>query len=136
MDLIQLYTDKCSLCGLCVDVCPSYGTVDIIPALCGYVQSGGGSDESNPLEYDIRLCYTCNVCTAACPKDLGIRKLISAAREKKTKIRGPTEEQGLVDPFSNNNIYKKSVNGNIRSNLKTKGERAMSFISPAVRLRA
>ncbi len=107
MDLIQLYTDKCSMCGLCIDVCPSYDTVDIIPSLSGYIESGGKSEEGRPLEYDIRLCYTCNVCTVACPEDLGIRKLVSASREKKTKIRGATEEQGLVDPFSGNNIYKK-----------------------------
>ncbi|MBZ3935754.1 (Fe-S)-binding protein [Methanimicrococcus blatticola] len=107
MDLIQLYTDKCSMCGLCIDVCPSYDTVDMIPSLCDYIQSGGKEEEGRPLEFDIRLCYTCNVCTVACPEDLGIRKLISASREKKTKIRGASEEQGLVDPFSNNNIYKK-----------------------------
>ncbi|WNY27941.1 EtfAB:quinone oxidoreductase [Methanimicrococcus stummii] len=107
MDLIQVYTDKCTLCGLCVDVCPSYDTVDVIPSLCDYIESGGKAEEDKPLEYDIRLCYTCNVCTVTCPEDLGIRKLISASREKRTGIHGATEEQGLVDPFSDNNLYTK-----------------------------
>ena len=107
MDLIQVYNEKCSMCGRCVDVCPSYDSVAVIPSLCRYIESGGKTAESSPLEYDIRLCYTCNVCTLACPKDLGIRKLISAAREKRTQVFGPTEEQGLVDPFSDNNLYKK-----------------------------
>ncbi|WNY24265.1 putative iron-sulfur-binding oxidoreductase FadF [Methanimicrococcus hongohii] len=107
MDLIQVYTDQCSLCGLCIDVCPSYDTVDVIPSLCDYISEGGQTEEKKPLEYDIRLCYTCNVCTVACPEDLGIRKLIAASREKKTKIRGLSKEQMLVDPFSDNNIYKK-----------------------------
>lgn len=107
MDLNQVYTDKCNLCGLCVDVCPSYDNVDIILSLCDYIQSGGKSKEGSALQYDIRLCYTCNVCTIACPEELGIRKLISASREKRTGINGATEEQGLVDPFSENNLYKK-----------------------------
>lgn len=107
MDLIQTYNEKCSLCGLCADVCPSYDSVDIIPSLCRYIESGGKTEEGTSLEYDIRLCYTCNACTVACPEDLGIRKLISSSREKKTKINGPTEEQGLVNPFSDNNLYKK-----------------------------
>ena len=107
MDLIQTYTDQCRLCGLCIDVCPSYDTVDVIPALCAYISEGGSTEEKAALEYDIRLCYTCNICTVTCPEGLGIRKLISASREKRTKIRGLTEEQTLVDPFSKNNIYKK-----------------------------
>ena len=106
MDLVQLYTDKCSLCGLCVEACPSYGSADIIPALCGYLQADSDA-YGIPAEFDIRLCYTCNACTVGCPEDLGIRKLISASREKRTKAVGPTEEQGLVDPFSDNNLYKK-----------------------------
>ncbi|MCL2863233.1 MAG: (Fe-S)-binding protein, partial [Methanimicrococcus sp.] len=107
MDLIQIYNEKCIMCGLCADVCPSYDSVDIIPSLCRYLESGGKTKEGTPLEYDIRLCYTCNACTVACPKDLGIRKLISASREKRTMANGPTEEQGLADPFSDNNLFKK-----------------------------
>ena len=109
MDLFQIYADECNLCGLCVQVCPSYDTVDVIPSLLNYIQSGGLSKENIPKlpDYDIRLCYTCNVCTVACPSRLGIRKLVSAARELKTKNFGATEEQGLVDPFSGNNLYLK-----------------------------
>ena len=125
MDLVQLYTEKCSMCGLCVDVCPSYDSVDIIPSLCAYIQSDSGSDESPP-EFDIRLCYTCNICTGACPEDLGIRKLISASREKKTKTCGPTEEQGMVDPFSENNIYKKI--GEWENPVSFKNENKMSEV--------
>jgi len=104
MEIVQIYADKCRLCRLCIDVCPSYDSIEIIPALCDYISS-----EKNeiPPDFDIRLCYTCNVCTKACPEELGIRKLISASREKKTKEYGKTEEQGLADPFSENNIYKK-----------------------------
>ena len=103
MEIIQIYADKCNLCGLCIEICPSYDNVGIIPSLCDYITE----KKEIPAEYDIRLCYTCNTCTVACPEDLGIRKLISASREKKTKENGKTEEQGLADPFSENNIYQK-----------------------------
>jgi len=104
MEIVQIYADKCRLCSLCIDVCPSYDSIEIIPTLCKYISS---EKKEIPSNFDIRLCYTCNVCTKACPEDLGIRKLISASREKKTKENGKTEEQGLADPFSENNIYKK-----------------------------
>ena len=110
MDLLQEYTDRCTLCGLCADVCPSYNDKNIIPALCAHIRAAAPEEREKTAlkqEYDIRLCFTCNVCTKACPEDLGIRKLISLAREKKTKENGPTEEQSLVDPFSNNNMYRK-----------------------------
>jgi Fe-S oxidoreductase len=107
VDLIQLYTDQCRMCGLCINVCPSYDTIGVIPALCAYISEGGDAEERKALEYDIRLCYTCNICTVTCPEGLGIRKLISASREKRTKISGLSEEQTLADPFSDNNIYKK-----------------------------
>ncbi|MCL2142097.1 MAG: (Fe-S)-binding protein [Methanimicrococcus sp.] len=119
MDLIQEYTDRCSLCGLCVSVCPSYNDKNIIPILCAHLKTNDPKNEKEKEieketektalkpEYDIRLCFTCNVCTKTCPEDLGIRKLISLAREKKTKEHGPTKEQSLVDPFSNNNMYRK-----------------------------
>jgi Fe-S oxidoreductase len=104
MEIVQIYADKCRLCRLCIDVCPSYDSIEIIPALCDYISS---EKEEIPPDFDIRLCYTCNVCTKACPEELGVRKLISVSREKKTKENGKTEEQGLADPFSENNIYKK-----------------------------
>jgi len=104
MEIVQIYADKCRLCNLCINVCPSYDSIEIIPTLCDYISSG---KKEIPSDFDIRLCYTCNVCTKACPEDLGIRKLVSASREKKTKENGKTEEQGLADPFSENNIYKK-----------------------------
>jgi Fe-S oxidoreductase len=110
MNLIQEYADRCSLCGLCVTACPSYNDINIIPALCAHLKAAGQKEKEETAlkpEYDIRLCFTCNVCTKTCPEDLGIRKLISLAREKKTKEYGPTEEQGLVDPFSGNNMYRK-----------------------------
>lgn len=130
MDLVQLYTDQCCLCGLCIDVCPSYETTDILPSLCAYIESGGAGEEGRALEFDIRLCYTCNVCTVACPVDLGIRKLISAAREKRTHVHGPTEEQGLVDPFSDHNLYQKIGEWEAPVEFKNEGKKSRVVYFP------
>ncbi|WNY27452.1 (Fe-S)-binding protein [Methanolapillus ohkumae] len=112
MDFLSEHKKNCDQCGLCISVCPSYGDLGILSDLYGYLSESPKS-ESEPVslpknpDHDIRLCYTCNVCTVTCPQDLGIRKLISLAREKKTKEFGISDEQRLADPFSDNNMYKK-----------------------------
>ncbi|MDV0446267.1 Lactate utilization protein A [Methanosarcinaceae archaeon Ag5] len=107
MDILQKYMLECDLCGACVDVCPSYNDLGIITDLYDYLEESAGPELLPRNEHDIRMCYTCNICTVSCPKDLGIRKLIAAAREKKTKQFGKSEEQGLADPFAPNNMYHK-----------------------------
>ncbi|WNY25357.1 (Fe-S)-binding protein [Methanolapillus millepedarum] len=107
MDILKKHMLECDLCGACVDVCPSYNDLGIITDLYNYLDESARPESLPKEEHDIRLCYTCNICTVSCPKELGIRKLVSIAREKKTKQFGKSEEQGLADPFSANNMYHK-----------------------------
>ncbi len=102
MKLTDDYRNLCTKCGLCIDVCPQYDDIRIIDALCTYLDTETGAVLPSD---DIRKCYTCNVCTVACPVGLGIRRLISAAREKNTRVNGPGEAQMIADPFSDKNIY-------------------------------
>ncbi|NLI62894.1 MAG: (Fe-S)-binding protein [Methanosarcinaceae archaeon] len=100
MDYIQEHKDGCLRCNLCIDVCPQYDDFSIVDDLYDYL-----SGASSLPKGDIRKCFTCNVCTVSCPENLGSRKLISLAREKNTTESGPSEVQGLADPFAKNNMY-------------------------------
>lgn len=103
MDIVQDHKDRCRKCNACIRVCPQYDDFSIVTDLYGYISSKNGRLPKD----DIRKCFTCNVCASVCPEDLGIRKLISLAREKRTKENGISEVQRIADPFSDKNMYLK-----------------------------
>ncbi|WP_410508606.1 (Fe-S)-binding protein [Methanosarcina hadiensis] len=102
MSIVQEYREKCTRCGQCLDICPRYEDLDLLDGLCGYLEGSSGIDQ----EYLLR-CLTCGLCISACPEDLGIKPLISSARQKWVNENGLSDRQTMVDPEAENNIFKK-----------------------------
>ena len=102
MDLVKEYRDKCTYCGKCLDVCPRYDDLRLIEDLCSYLEG------SLDIDSDFLLrCLTCGLCICACPQGLGIKPLISPARQKWVNDNGLTDRQTIVDPDAQNNLFKK-----------------------------
>jgi Fe-S oxidoreductase len=102
MDLVEAHRAKCTQCGQCLEVCPRYNGIELIEHLYGYL--GGNSD------IDFRFltrCLTCGLCATSCPEGLGVKMLISPARQKWVNENGLTDRQTMVDPEAENNIFKK-----------------------------
>lgn len=104
MDLVEEHRDKCIYCGKCLEVCPRYDDLGLIEALYRYLEGNSDIDPDSLLR-----CLTCGLCTSACPQGLGIKRLISPARNKWVNDHGLTDRQTIVDPDAENNLFKKIV---------------------------
>lgn len=102
MDIVEAHREKCTQCGKCLEVCPRYDDLDLIKILYGYLEGKSEIDSDSLLR-----CLTCGLCTDACPDRLGIKLLISPARQKWVNENGLTDRQTMVDPDAENNLFKK-----------------------------
>ena len=102
MDIVKEHREKCTQCGQCLEVCPRYDDLRLIENLCGYLEGNSDIDSGSLLR-----CLTCGLCTCACPEGLGIKLLISPARQKWVNENGLTDRQTMVDPDAENNIFTK-----------------------------
>lgn len=102
MNIVNEHREKCTRCGQCLDICPRYENPDLLDRLYGYLEGFSGIDH----EYLLR-CLTCGICISACPEGLGIKPLISPARQKWVSENGLSDRQTMVDPEAENNIFKK-----------------------------
>jgi len=102
MDIVKEHREKCTYCGQCLEVCPRYEDLKLIENLCKYLEGNSDIDSSSLLR-----CLTCGLCTCACPEGLGIKPLISPARQKWVNENGLTNRQTMVDPDAENNIFAK-----------------------------
>ncbi len=102
MDILKKYRAKCTYCGQCIEVCPRYNDPKLIEKLCKYLEGNSDIDSGSLLR-----CLTCGLCTCACPEGLGIKPLISPARQKWVNENGLTDRQTIVNPNAQNNIFKK-----------------------------
>lgn len=102
MDIVETHREKCTQCGKCLEVCPRYDDLDLIKILYGYLEGKSEIDSDSLLR-----CLTCGLCTDACPDKLGIKLLISPARQKWVNENGLTDRQTMVDPDAENNLFKK-----------------------------
>jgi heterodisulfide reductase subunit D len=102
MDIVKEHRDKCIYCGKCIEVCPRYDDLGLLEDLCRYLEGSSDIDSGSLLR-----CLTCGLCTRACPEGLGIKPLISPARQKWVNDNGLTDRQTMVDPDAQNNIFKK-----------------------------
>lgn len=102
MDIVKEHREKCIRCGLCLEVCPRYGDLDMLDRLYGYLEGSSNIDHDSLLR-----CLTCGLCVSACPENLGIKPLISPSRQKWVNENGLTDRQTMVDPEAENNLFKK-----------------------------
>lgn len=102
MNLVEKHREKCTQCGQCLLVCPRYDDLSLLDLLYGYLDGTSGIEPAS-----LMRCLTCGLCAEACPEDLGIKMLISPARQKWVSENGLTDRQTMVDPEAENNIFKK-----------------------------
>ena len=101
MNIVEEHREKCIRCGQCFEVCPRYEDLDLLDQLYGYLE---GSSNINP--DSLLRCLTCGLCVSACPEKLGIKPLISPARQKWVNENGLTDRQTMADPEAENNLFK------------------------------
>jgi len=102
MNLVEEHREKCTQCGQCLLVCPRYDDLSLLDLLYGYLDGTSGIEPASLLR-----CLTCGLCAEACPEGLGIKMLISPARQKWVSENGLTDRQTMADPEAENNIFKK-----------------------------
>ena len=102
MELVEKHRSNCTECGQCFGVCPRYNDLDLLDRLYGYLGGHSDIDASSLLR-----CLTCGLCKDACPEGLGIKMLISPARQKWVSEHGLTDRQTMIDPEAENNLFKK-----------------------------
>jgi len=102
MDLVEAHRAKCTQCGQCLEVCPRYNGIELIEHLYGYLEGNSDIDFRS-----LTRCLTCGLCATSCPEGLGVKMLISPARQKWVNENGLTDRQTMVDPEAENNIFKK-----------------------------
>lgn len=102
MDIVEKHRAKCTKCGQCFEACPRYDNIQLIDLLYGYLEGVEDIDSNSLLR-----CLTCGLCADACPDGLGIKLLISPARQKWVNENGLTDRQTMVDPEAENNLFKK-----------------------------
>jgi Fe-S oxidoreductase len=102
MNIVEEHREKCTQCGQCLEVCPRYNDPDLLDRLYRYLDGSLNIDPNSLLR-----CLTCGLCTDACPEGLGIKMLISPARQKWVSENGLTDRQTMADPEAENNLFKK-----------------------------
>jgi Fe-S oxidoreductase len=102
MEIVEKHRSKCAECGQCLEVCPRYDDLSLLDRLYGYLEGNSDIDSRSLLR-----CLTCGLCTDACPEGLGIKMLISPARQKWVNENGLTDRQTMVDPEAENNLFRK-----------------------------
>lgn len=102
MELVEKHRSNCIKCGQCLEVCPRYSDLDLLDKLYGYLEGYSDIDENC-----LPRCLTCGLCKDACPEELGIKMLISPARQKWVNEHGLTDKQTMIDPEAGNNLFKK-----------------------------
>lgn len=102
MELVEKHRSNCIECGQCLEVCPRYNDLGLLNKLYGYLEGHSDIDPSLLLR-----CLTCGLCKDACPEELGIKMLISPARQRWVSEHGLTDRQTMVDPEAENNLFKK-----------------------------
>ncbi len=102
MELVEKHRSNCTECGQCLEVCPRYNDLGLLDKLYGYLEEHSDIDADSLLR-----CLTCGLCKEACPEELGIKMLISPARQKWVSEHGLTDRQTMVDPEAENNLFKK-----------------------------
>jgi len=102
MELVEKHRSNCIECGQCLEVCPRYNDLGLLNKLYGYLEGYSDIDAISLLR-----CLTCGLCKDACPEELGIKMLISPARQKWVSEHGLTDRQTMVDPEAENNLFKK-----------------------------
>ena len=86
MDIVKEHREKCTYCGKCLEVCPRYDDLRLIEDLYRYLEGSLDIDSDSLLR-----CLTCGLCTGTCPQGLGIKPLISPARQKWVNENGLTD---------------------------------------------
>ncbi|TAH75241.1 MAG: (Fe-S)-binding protein, partial [Methanosarcina mazei] len=102
MNIVEEHREKCTRCGQCLEVCSRYEDLGVLDRLYGYLDGSSNIDSESLLR-----CLTCGLCISACPENLGIKPLISPSRQKWINENGLSERQTMVDPESENNLFKK-----------------------------
>lgn len=102
MNIVEKHREKCVQCGECFRACPRYNDLSLLDVLYSYLEGSSNIDPDCLLR-----CLTCGLCVPACPEKLGIKPLISPARQKWVAENGLTDRQTMVDPEANNNLFKK-----------------------------
>jgi Fe-S oxidoreductase len=102
MEIVEKHRSKCTECGQCVKICPRYNDLGLLGRLYGYLEGRSEIDAGSLLR-----CMTCGLCMDACPEGLGIKMLISPARQKWVAENGLTDRQTMVDPEAENNFFRK-----------------------------
>jgi Fe-S oxidoreductase len=102
MEIVEKHRSICTECGQCLEVCPRYNDLCLLGRLYSYLEGKAEIDSKSLLR-----CLTCGLCVDACPEALGIKMLISPARQKWVNENGLTDRQTMVDPESENNLFRK-----------------------------
>jgi Fe-S oxidoreductase len=102
MNIVEEHREKCTQCGQCLEICPRYDDFSLLDQLYRYLDGTSGIDPASLLR-----CLTCGLCAEACPEGLGVKMLISPARQKWVSENGLTDRQTMADPEAENNIFKK-----------------------------
>jgi Fe-S oxidoreductase len=102
MEIVAKHRSKCIECGQCLEVCPRYDDLSLLDRLYRYLEEDSDVDTESLLR-----CLTCGLCKDACPEGLGIKMLISPARQKWVNENGLTDRQTIVDPQAENNLFRK-----------------------------
>ena len=79
-----------------------YNDIVFLDELFGYLN---GTRDAVPSE-DIFRCLTCGLCNDVCPENLSLKKLVTTARTKWVKLHGVRKEHSIVDPNSDNNLFR------------------------------
>ena len=91
MEIVEKHRSNCTECGQCLEVCPRYNDLCLLGRLYSYLEGKAEIDPKSLLR-----CLTCGLCVDACPETLGIKMLISPARQKWANENGLTDRQTMV----------------------------------------